>query len=205
MSEHEHFQRAYSDRTTPPWDIGRPQPALMEAQRRGWIRGSVLDAGCGTGEHSLHFAAAGCDVVGVDVVPAAIERAVAKAAQPGLANPPHFVVADVIREPAALGDRTFDTVVDMGFFHTLTDEQRTAWRSVLAHVLVAGGSYVMVCFSDLVPGGYGPRRISEAEIRDTFRHSDGFEVAELERAEIESNRGAAVVAIPAWLTKIDRR
>ncbi len=205
MSEHEHFHQAYVEGASPPWDIGRPQPALVEAGRRGWVRGSVLDAGCGTGEHALHFAAAGRDVVGVDVVPAAIERAAAKAAERALAKPPLFVVADVIRQPEALGDRTFDTVVDMGFFHTLTDEERSAWRSVLARLLAPDGRYVMVCFSDLVPGGCGPRRISEADIRESFRERDGFAVTDLERTEIESNRGGETVAVPAWLARIERR
>lgn len=204
MNEHEHFHQAYAEGATPPWDIGRPQPALVEAGRRGWVHGAVLDAGCGTGEHALHYAAAGCDVVGVDVVPAAIERARAKAAERKLSDPPHFIVADVLTQPEALGDRTFDTVVDMGFFHTLSDGERSAWRSVLATILAPEGSYVMVCFSELVPGGYGPRHISEEEIRETFRQDEGFEVTDLERALIQSNRDGAAVGIPGWLARIAR-
>jgi len=136
----QHFFEAYTEGATAPWDIGRPPPALEEAGRRGWVSGSVLDVGCGTGEHALHFAAAGHDVVGVDVVPAAMERATAKAAERELATPPHFIVADVLRQPQALGGRTFDTVVDMGFFHTLDDEERAAWAALLADLLVPGGT-----------------------------------------------------------------
>ncbi len=204
VSDHEHFHAAYTEGATPPWDIGRPQDALVEAERRGWVRGPVLDAGCGTGEHALYFAAAGYDVVGVDVVPAAIDRAVAKAAARGLANPPRFVVADILEQPQTLADRTFDTVVDMGLFHTLSDEERSTWRAVLGSLLAPGGAYVMVCFSELVPGGYGPRHISEAEIRATFREADGFAVTDLERTGIQSNRDGATVEIPAWLARIER-
>ncbi len=204
MSEHEHFRAAYAEGATPPWDIGRPQPALIEAGRRGWVRGTVLDAGCGTGEHALHFAAAGCDVVGVDMVPAAIERAIAKATERRLSNPPRFIVADVLRDPGALASRAFDTVVDMGFFHTLSDEQRAAWRVVLASILGPEGSYVMVCFSELVPGGFGPRRVSEAEIRETFAEDTGFVVADLERSAILSMRGDAPTEIPGWLARVER-
>jgi cyclopropane fatty-acyl-phospholipid synthase-like methyltransferase len=164
----------------------------------------VLDAGCGTGEHALYFAAAGCDVVGVDVVPAAIDRAVAKAAARGLANPPRFVVGDILEQPQALAGCTFDTVVDMGFFHTLSDAQRSAWRAVLGGLLVPGGGYVMVCFSELVPGGCGPRHISETEIRETFREADGFAVTDLVRTAIRSNRDGAPAGIPAWLARIQR-
>ncbi len=168
------------------------------------MRGPVLDAGCGTGEHALYFAAAGYDVVGVDVVPAAIDRAVAKAAARGLANPPRFVVADILEQPQALVGRAFGTVVDMGFFHTLSDEERSTWRAVLADLLASGGSYVMMCFSELVPGDYGPRHISEAEIRETFREADGFTVIDLERTAIQSNRDGAPADIPAWLARIER-
>jgi len=204
MSELAHFHEAYAAGGTPPWDIGRPQPALVEAGRRGWVRGAVLDAGCGTGEHALYFAAAGHDVVGVDVVPAAIERAAAKARERGLAHPPRFVVADLLAQPEALGETTFETVIDMGFFHTLSDEERLVWRGLLARLLRSAGRYVMECFSDLVPGGFGPRRLSEAEIRSTFSPEAGFQVVELERVGIESNREDAGATIPGWLTLIER-
>jgi len=153
MSDHEHFQGAYAAGATPPWDIGRPQPALVDAETRGWVRGAVLDAGCGTGEHALFFAAAGHDVVGVDVAPAAIARAAAKVAERNLSNPPRFVVADILTETQAFGDRTYDTVVDMGFFHTLDDEERSTWRSLLARLLAPGGE-------DRASVGSGARRRS---------------------------------------------
>src|SRR6266536_3269789 len=34
---------------TPPWDIGRPQPAFLALADAGAIRGRVLDVGCVTG------------------------------------------------------------------------------------------------------------------------------------------------------------
>jgi len=204
MSDHEHFHQAYAAGASPPWDIGRPQAALVEAGRRGWVAGRVLDVGCGTGEHALYFAASGLEVVGVDVVPAAIERAVAKALERRLSTPPTFVVADILTRPAELVDRRFDTVIDMGFFHTLSDAERATWRSVLADLLAPAGAYVMVCFSDLVPGTCGPRRVSEADIRETFRERDGFAVVDLERTEIESQRGDQASAIPAWLSRVQR-
>jgi hypothetical protein len=35
MSAEEHFQRACLEGASPPWEIGRPQLALVEASRRG--------------------------------------------------------------------------------------------------------------------------------------------------------------------------
>jgi hypothetical protein len=62
----------------------------------------------------------------------------------------------------------------------------------------------MMCFSELVPGDLGPRRLSEAEIRETFGASGGFVVADLERTELESLREGAPSAVPAWLARIRR-
>src|SRR5262249_42209161 len=49
---------------TPPWDIGRPQPAFQRLADEGALRGRVLDAGCGTGEHTLMAAALALDALG---------------------------------------------------------------------------------------------------------------------------------------------
>ncbi len=54
----------------PPWDIGRPQPALLGLARAGLVRGRVLDAGCGTGEHTLMAASLGLDATGIDLASA---------------------------------------------------------------------------------------------------------------------------------------
>ena len=64
------FESAYRG-GPPPWDIGRPQKEFVELVRRGEITGSVLDIGCGTGEHALFFAAEGHEVWGIDSTPLA--------------------------------------------------------------------------------------------------------------------------------------
>ena len=50
-----------------PWDLGEPQPAIVRLAAHGGFAGSVLDAGCGTGENALHIASLGLPVLGVDV------------------------------------------------------------------------------------------------------------------------------------------
>jgi SAM-dependent methyltransferase len=57
---HQRFQAAYEGK--PSWDLGRPQPALVEVADQ--ITGVVLDAGCGTGDNALFFAQRGQSVVG---------------------------------------------------------------------------------------------------------------------------------------------
>ena len=39
--------------SSPPWDIGRPQPAFLRLADAGALTGALLDAGCGTGEHTI--------------------------------------------------------------------------------------------------------------------------------------------------------
>jgi len=55
----EDFDEMYT--AIPPWDIGRPQPVFLALAEAGAMEGSVLDAGCGTGEHVLMAAARGLD------------------------------------------------------------------------------------------------------------------------------------------------
>src|SRR4051794_32036079 len=90
-----------------PWDIPGPQPAFVELNQAGQIRGSVLDVGCGTGENAMYLAAQGRGVWAIDFVPVAIERARAKASHRKL--PVHFIVADALQLDE-LG-RQFDTVI----------------------------------------------------------------------------------------------
>ncbi|MCC6159848.1 MAG: class I SAM-dependent methyltransferase [Deltaproteobacteria bacterium] len=73
----------------------------------GEVRGRVLDIGCGTGENALYLAARGLDVIGIDFVEVAVERARQKSEERGV--PASFHVMSAMRAPE-LGQ--FDTVVD---------------------------------------------------------------------------------------------
>src|SRR3989442_8800552 len=57
------FESAYLG--TPPWDIGRSQPAIMRLAETGQITGLVLDIGCGTGENVLYLAEHGFVAAGI--------------------------------------------------------------------------------------------------------------------------------------------
>lgn len=175
------FEEAYA-KSKAPWDIGRPQPEMVALERAGRFGLRVLDVGCGTGELALHMAEHGHDVVGIDSAEIAIERAQTKAAERGLEV--DFRVADVLEALPAMLDE-FDAVVDVGFFHVLSDEARITFADGLASALVPGGVYAMLCFSDRQPGETGPRRVSEAEIRATFA-GERFEVLEVRPAGLHT-------------------
>jgi cyclopropane fatty-acyl-phospholipid synthase-like methyltransferase len=146
----------------PPWDIAGPQPEIE--QLAGDLKSPILDVGCGTGENALYVAGLGHEVLGIDIVPAAIEKALAKASERSLAA--DFRVWNAMKLQD-LG-RKFNSVIDSGFFHTLSDEERPAFAETLASVLNPGGKYFMLCFSEFEPGSWGPRRVTQQEIRDTF-------------------------------------
>src|SRR5215475_4495477 len=61
-----------------PWEIGKPQKPFIDVADQ--VTGSVLDAGCGTGDTALFFARRGCRVKGIDFIEEAINRARRKAA-----------------------------------------------------------------------------------------------------------------------------
>jgi SAM-dependent methyltransferase len=188
------FDQSYEG--VPPWDIGRPQQEFVGLAEEGQITGTVLDVGCGTGEHVLYLASRGFEVWGVDSSPRAIEKARAKSAQRGLVAT--LLVFDALKIEK-LG-RTFDTVIDSGFFHSLSDDERARFVEGLAKVLKAGGRYFMLCFSEKEPGSEGPRRVTQAEIREAFQ--EGWSISYIRKATFESNRHSR--GARAWLAAITR-
>jgi cyclopropane fatty-acyl-phospholipid synthase-like methyltransferase len=182
----------------PPWDIGRPQPPFVHLADAGLLSGRLLDAGCGTGEHTLLAAAHGADAVGIDVALPAIEQARRKATERAVAA--RFEVADAL----AL-DRlglTFDTIIDSGVFHVFDDNDRPKYVTSLGSVLQPGGTCYLMCFSDRQPGEIGPRRVRQDEITASF--SDGWDVADISAAQFELNRDFGSTTAEAWLATIHR-
>ena len=186
------FESAYLG--TPPWDIGRPQPAIMRLAQARQITGSVLDVGCGTGENVLYLAELGFAAMGVDGAPTAISKARAKAKQRGVTA--QFEVADALS--LSMPNRRFDSVIDTGLFHVFSDEERDRFRDSLARVVRRGGTYFLMCFSDQQPGDWGPRRVTQAEIRSVF--NDGWRVNYIEPSAFDMNEGQAL----SWLASISR-
>ena len=157
------FEWAYRN-GDPPWDIGRPQPAIVRLAEQGLVTGEVIDVGCGTGENALFLASRGLAVVGVDAAPTAIARAMAKADERGSSATLQVADALALEE---LG-RTFDVAIDCGLFHTFGDADRVRYARSLHAVLRPGARYALLCFSEHQPGDQGPRRVTQAEIRATF-------------------------------------
>jgi SAM-dependent methyltransferase len=179
------------------WDVERPQPSFVALAQQGWIRGDVLDVGCGTGDNALHMAALGYPTWGIDIVPGAIASARSKAMARGLAYS-RFLVADVLALES-LGMQ-FDTVIDSGLFHALSNRERPFFLAGLRMSVRVGGHYHMLGFRDEQPGQTGPRRLAAEDLRSTF--CEGWRVLELRDVRFETNihPGGAL----AWLMTVAR-
>jgi SAM-dependent methyltransferase len=188
------FDVAYEG--SPAWDIGRPQPAVVRLEEAGRIAGSVLDVGCGTGENALYLAARGHEVVGVDLARRAIERAETKAAERGIDAA--FRVWDALR----LGElgRTFDTAIDVGMFHTLTDEERVPYARSLRKAVVPGGRAFVLCWSERNAWGFGPRRVTHMELLGSFER--GWTVDPIVEERLEGKLAGG--SVHAWLAPLTR-
>jgi cyclopropane fatty-acyl-phospholipid synthase-like methyltransferase len=162
----------------------------------GAISGRVLDAGCGTGEHTVMAAARGLDATGIDMSPRAIRIAKRKANDRGIST--RFLVWNALAL-ADLNER-FDTVLDSGLFNVFDDEHRATYVASLASVVTAGGRVLLACFGDRQPGDWGPRRVREAELRHAF--DDRWVIASIKPTRFHLNLEPPMAE--AWLARITR-
>jgi SAM-dependent methyltransferase len=143
----------------------------------------------------------GSAATGGQIGSAATGGQIGSAATGGQIGSARFEVADAL----SLGDLglSFDTIIDSGLFHIFDDESRTRYVASLASVLRPGGHLYLMCFSDRQPGTFGPRRISQDELRAAFR--DGWTIDTIAAESFAINTGAFDTATAqAWLATIAR-
>jgi SAM-dependent methyltransferase len=129
------------------WDAGayddfsmRPFVArsLARSKLSGRTGRKALELGCGTGPLSCQLAAAGFDVLGIDISPTAIALAREMAARRKLSAT--FEVADVCRRP--LPEGAFDLIVDGHLLHCIVFEhERRRLLEQVRRALQATGEF----------------------------------------------------------------
>ncbi|WP_377273002.1 class I SAM-dependent methyltransferase [Peterkaempfera sp. SMS 1(5)a] len=183
----------------PPWDIGRPQPALLALAEAGSIRGRVLDAGCGTGEHTLMAARLGLDATGVDLATSALGIAVGKAEERGLTA--RFLQHDVLHLARLV--ETFDTVLDSLVFHGFSGDDRTAYVESLRTATTPGGRLFVLSFRDEPPAPSGrPHRVTPDEIRTAF--ASGWQIDAIDAITVDTALPSLPEGIRGWRTALTR-
>jgi SAM-dependent methyltransferase len=191
--------------------IGEPQPAIVTLERQGWIRGKVLDVGCGSGEHTIYLTARGYDVHGLDSSPRAVEQARANAAAHHVAA--RFGVADALAfSDHPTDDPTYDTVIDSALFHIFGASDRTRYVRSLHRACRPGALVHVLALADTGPG-FGPR-ISDTAIREAFTQQWVLEdlrpaqyravIVRDEHAVALNRRIGEFVDLPAWLARARR-
>jgi len=128
----------------PPWDTDVAPPELVDLVN-GSAAGRALDLGCGTGTNSVHLAAHGWEVVGVDLVARAIEQARDKVAD---GTPVRFLHGDATRLDDLDAAGPFDLVFDLSCYCGIPTHRRDAYADGVTRRTAPGARLLMF--------GYGP-------------------------------------------------
>jgi SAM-dependent methyltransferase len=171
-----------------PWDTGEPEPLLVEFVNAGRVGPTrTLEIGAGTGTNAIWLAERGFDVLGIDLAPLAVERALAKLN--GRALPCRFTALDFLAAPLPGGP--FEFVFDRGCFHVFDEaEERARFAAQVATALVPGGQWLSLIGSTEGPAReVGPPRRSAREV--TLAVEPSLEIIELRDAEFRGHGAKA--------------
>lgn len=162
------YEKIYSQRAPAehPWVAGTASPELIKLVWEQVLQPGmkVLEIGSGIGTESVFMAARGMEVTGMDLSQAAVDISNKLAGLYGVNV--DFRQGDILDHD--LPDNQFDVLCDQGVFHHLKDEERDVYARSIARVLKPDGLLVLRCFSDKIPGGPQPRRISSTELLTTL-------------------------------------
>lgn len=127
--------------SSPPWDTGISPPELVEFIQ-SHPPGKALDLGCGTGTNAITLAQTGWQVTGIDFANRAIRLGILKAKQAGVQV--DLRVGNVTDIHIISG--TFDLVLDIGCFHSLSDQSKQDYVNNLGHLLTENGCFLSYAF-----------------------------------------------------------
>lgn len=155
------------------WDQGGPSPGLVDflkepvgAHGRAPLRpGLALVPGCGHGHDGRALAAAGFEVIGLDVVKKAVEDASRMTEAEGFKNV-RFERADFLHLPARLRG-PYDLIFENTFFCAIDPDHRDRYVDTAADLLKPGGLLLGV-FYNIQPETGPPFGATREELLDRF-------------------------------------
>lgn len=196
------FTLAYRSHHT-PWDTNVTPPELVRvvegAGPEHLPTGRALDLGCGTGTNSLYLARHGWEVVGIDFIAAAIDRAREKYAAAGsLAGTVEFRRGDVTRLQASNVLPGSNLIFDLGCFHGLSRASRAPYVAGISGLAASGATLLLYAFGPTMQSGRA-MGLTREELAATF--APGWVIARVEQGSNPDGRAAAWY----WLTRTDGR
>jgi SAM-dependent methyltransferase len=198
----------------PAWDIAEPQPGVVEFERRGRFKGTVLDAGCGLGDNAGYLARQGHKVAAFDGSSTAIE--LAKDRVKGLDV--ELFVGDATKLDGY--ENRFDSVIDSALYHVLDARDRALYLKALHRVTKPGAWLNMLVFA-AVPGGMpSPMSVPDEELKQsivdggwkitkmdmgTFSGVESIMAVFLAQFDVVPNTDEkGVIHVPTWLIEAER-
>jgi len=192
--------------TTPPWDTKEPSESVIAWQTAGWVHGDVLDIGCGLGDNAIYLAKNGHMVTGLDISSTALITAERRAKDAGVDV--KFAVTDSTKLDGYTD--AFDTVIDIGLFHSLDNDGRRSYAAAVHRATRPGATLLLSCFSDAEQAEDdrltqpGRPAVSEQTLRDVLGGA-GWDIESLEparwRREIDGND----LEMAFWYVRAQRR
>jgi len=129
--------------------------------------GRALDLGCGAGRNTRYLARYGWEVIGIDMLGRAIDKARSQAVDTGAGGgtKPRFLQGDVTRlADLDIGDG-FSLMVDSGCYYGLSSDQRDSYAAGVTRVAAPEALLLMAGFTK-IPGIVAG--IAEDDLRSRF-------------------------------------
>jgi len=182
-----------------PWEDAEKQPSfnerfteLLEREESGRERpyGPALDIGTGSGIWGIKLAKRGWQVVGIDIVEKALERARERIQSSGVEM--RLVQGDVTAlRPEGVGS-DFKLILDTGTFHGLTNAQREAMGREVSTIADNDATVLMLAWSPRRRGPL-PRGADRSAIEAAF---PGWTVSEVGTTRFEAPKPVELLMRP---------
>jgi len=174
------------------WDHGEASPGLVDfLATRSYRPGTVVVPGCGRGHDARVLAKAGFEVIGLDVVPQAVEEARRLAKAEGLRSiqfeqGDFFNLAPVLRGP-------YDWLFEHTFFCAIDPAMRDRYVETVAALIKPGG-YLLGVFYHIQPESGPPFGTTREELIERFTPQFSLQYESVPRS-YESRKGKELLML----------